>query len=95
MAGFLPNISGIYRTQYADDNFKISDFQPTLNDFARPSNFESPVADPGFSRGGTPTPKLGLFCKLFAEKCMKMKEFGPLGVRVPGIPPWIRQWSPM
>ena len=38
-----------------------------------------PVADPGFSPGGAPTPKLGLFCKFFAENCMKMKEFGPRG----------------
>ena len=28
---------------------------------------------------GTPTPKLGLFCKFFAKSCMKMKEFGPTG----------------
>ena len=26
---------------------------------------------------------------------MKMKEFGPPGgARVPGAPPWIRQWMP-
>ena len=48
------------------------------------------VADPGFSWGGTPTPKVGLFCKLFAENCMKMKEFGPRG-RPWRPPPWIRQ----
>ena len=30
-----------------------------------------------FPEGGVPTPKLGLFCKFFAENCMKMKEFGP------------------
>ena len=37
------------------------------------------VADPGFLQrwGGAPIPKLGLFCKFFAENCMKMKEFGP------------------
>ena len=41
-----------------------------------------------FSRGGAPIPKLGLFCKCFAENCMKMKEFGPKGGgRVPGPPP--------
>ena len=40
----------------------------------------------GFSRGGAPTPKLGLFCKFFAENCMKMKEFRPPGGRVPGAP---------
>ena len=32
-----------------------------------------------FPEGGAPIPKLGLFCQLFAENCMKMKEFGPLG----------------
>ena len=37
------------------------------------------MADPGFSRGGAPIPKLGLFCQFFAENCMKMKEFGPPG----------------
>ena len=29
--------------------------------------------------GGAPTPKLELFCKFFAENCMKMKEFGSRG----------------
>ena len=28
---------------------------------------------------GTPTPKLELFGKFFAENCTKMKEFGPPG----------------
>ena len=32
-----------------------------------------------FPEGGALIPKLGLFCKLFAENCMKMKEFGPKG----------------
>ena len=36
-----------------------------------------PVADPGFSWGGAPTPKVLLFCKYFAKNCMEMKEFGP------------------
>ena len=31
------------------------------------------------------------FEKLFAENCVKMKEFGPEG-GVPGIRCWIRQW---
>ena len=44
---------------------------------------ESTVADPGFSRGGAPTPKLGLFCKFFAENCMKIQEFGPRGALDP------------
>ena len=43
------------------------------------------VADPGFSRGDAPTPKLGLFCKFFVENCMKMKEFGRGGG---GARPW-------
>ena len=41
------------------------------------------VADPGFSWGDANSqsgcPNL-LFCKLFAENCMKMKEFGPGGL---------------
>ena len=41
-----------------------------------------------FPEGGAPTPKVGLFFQLFAENCMKMKEFGPPGgARVPGAPP--------
>ena len=43
------------------------------------------VADPGFSWGGAPTPKLVLFCKFFAENCMKMKEFGPGGASPPPL----------
>ena len=51
------------------------------------------VADPGFSPGGAPTPKIAIIFHIFAENCMKMKEFGPPGgARVPGAPPWIRQW---
>ena len=51
------------------------------------------MADPGFSPGGAPTPKNAIIFQLFAENCMKMKEFGPPGgARVPGAPPWIRQW---
>ena len=34
---------------------------------------------------GGPNPTVGLFFQLFAENCMKMKEFGPRG-RVPGAP---------
>ena len=50
----------------------------------------SPVADPGFSKGGggTPTPKSAIIFQIFAKNCMKMKEFGPPGgARVPGDPP--------
>ena len=51
----------------------------------RISNAFNAVADPGFSWGGAPTPKMGLFFQLFAENCMKMKEFGPPGG---GARPW-------
>ena len=48
------------------------------------------MADPGFSPGGAPTPKIAIIFQIFAENCMKMKEFGPPGVggggRVPGAP---------
>ena len=39
----------------------------------------SSVADPGFSGARDANPKVVLFCNLFAENCMKMKEFGPEG----------------
>ena len=45
-----------------------------------------PVADPGFSPGGAATPKIAIIFQMFAENCMKMKEFGPPGGRVPGAP---------
>ena len=45
-----------------------------------------------FPRGGRQLPKWVCLFIIFAENCMKMKEFGPPGgVRVPGAPPWIRQ----
>ena len=44
------------------------------------------MADPGFSPGGAPTPKSAIIFQFFAENCMKMKEFGPGGARVPGAP---------
>ena len=37
------------------------------------------VADPGFSPGGAPTPKVAIIFQIFAKNCMKMKEFGPPG----------------
>ena len=47
----------------------------------------SSVADPGFSPGGAPTPKIAIIFQIFAKNCMKMKEFGPPGgARVPGAP---------
>ena len=32
-----------------------------------------------FPQGGAPTPKIAIIFQSFAENCMKMKEFGPLG----------------
>ena len=65
------------------------------------------VADPVFSRGGAPTPKIAIIFQFVAENCMKMKEFGPPGGggRVPGAPldlpmfiyenhPLLLTWSP-
>ena len=57
-----------------------------------------PVADPRFPRGGCAKCKGGganlLFLPIFAKNCMKLKKFGPRGgARVPGAPPWIRQWK--
>ena len=45
------------------------------------------VADPGFSPGGAPTPKIAIIFHIFAETCMKMKEFGPQGGRASLAPP--------
>ena len=40
-----------------------------------------------FPEGGHQLPKWDYFFNYFAENCMKMKEFGPLGgPRVPGAP---------
>ena len=39
-----------------------------------------------FPQGGAPTPKIAIIFQIFAENCMKMKEFGPPGARVPGAP---------
>ena len=38
-----------------------------------------------FPRGGAPTPKIAIIFHIFAENCMKMKEFGPPGG---GTRPW-------
>ena len=43
------------------------------------------MADPGFPPGGAPTPKIAIIFHIFAENCMKMKEFGPPGG---GARPW-------
>ena len=49
------------------------------------------VADPVFSRGGAPTPKIAIIFQFVAENCMKMKEFGPPGGGASLAPPWICQ----
>ena len=38
-----------------------------------------------FPRAGAPTPKIAIIFHIFAENCMKMKEFGPPGG---GARPW-------
>ena len=45
------------------------------------------VVDLGFSPGGAPTPKIAIIFHIFAENCMKMKEFGPPGGRASLAPP--------
>ena len=40
-----------------------------------------------FPRGVRQLPKVLLFFNFVPENCMKMKEFGPPGGRVPGVPP--------
>ena len=45
------------------------------------------MADPGFSPGGAPTPKIAIIFHIFAENCMKMKEFGPPGGGASLAPP--------
>ena len=44
-----------------------------------------------FPQGGAPTPKIAIIFQIFAENCMKMKEFGPPGGHASLVPPWIRQ----
>ena len=45
------------------------------------------MADPGFSPGGCANFQNCYYFQIFAENCMKMKEFGPPGgARVPGAP---------
>ena len=52
------------------------------------------MADPGFPRGHQHPRRCAnlLFCKFFAENCMKMKEFGLRG-RASLAPPWTRHWE--
>ena len=40
-----------------------------------------------FPQGGAPTPKIAIIFQIYAENCMKMKEFGPPGGRA-------RPWRP-
>ena len=40
-----------------------------------------------FPQWGAPTPKIAIIFHIFAENCMKMKEFGPQGGRVSLVPP--------
>ena len=40
-----------------------------------------------FPQGGAPTPKIAIIFRIFAENCMKMKEFGPQGGRASLAPP--------
>ena len=52
-----------------------------------------PVADPGFSPGGRQLPKVLLFFNFLPKTAWKWKNLDPQGgARVPGAPPWIRQW---
>ena len=47
-----------------------------------------------FPQGGAPTPKIAI---IFSKFCWKLHEneriWTPRGGRVPGAPPWIRQWK--
>ena len=66
--------------------------ESALREFCRMDQIASivshiPVADPGFSQGGAPTPKITIIFQNFAENCMKMKEFGPPGGGRPWRPP--------
>ena len=45
-----------------------------------------PVATPGFLPDGAANFKRGYLANFFPQNCMKLKEFGPPGARVPGAP---------
>ena len=49
-----------------------------------PSRIQWRIQD--FPHGGAPTPKITIIFQIFAKNCMKMKEFGPPGGRIPGAP---------
>ena len=40
-----------------------------------------------FPQGGVPTPNIAIIFRIFAENCMKMKEFGPQGGCASLVPP--------
>ena len=40
-----------------------------------------------FPQGGAPTPKITIIFQIFAENCMKMKEFGPPRGHASLVPP--------
>ena len=47
-----------------------------------------------FPQGGAPTPKIAIIFQNFAKTAWKWKNLDPRGgARVPGAPPWIRQWQ--
>ena len=50
-----------------------------------------PVADPGFSRGGAPTPKSAIIFQFFCRKLRENERIWTPGG--PWRPPWIRQWQ--
>ena len=46
-----------------------------------------------FSQGGAPTPKSVIIFQFFGRKLHENERiWTPRGARVPGAPPWIRQW---
>ena len=70
------------QTIYNHDSLHEREF-PIETSYKDIYDFESMIFNVGsriFPRGeGAPIPKLGLFCKIFAENYIKMKEFGTGG----------------
>ena len=48
-----------------------------------------------FPQGGAPTPKSAIIFQIFAENCMKMKEFGPPGGGRASLAPPLRSANDM
>ena len=70
--------AGLYR---ARSNWRVGELhiRDIMNNYSGGSRI--------FPQGGAPTPKIAIIFQIFAEDCMKMKEFGPPGgARVPGAP---------